>query len=47
MTDKKPRDLFWFWVVMAFVIVSAVWTTVLIIAKNNPNPAIEIESPAR
>lgn len=43
MTAKKPRDLFWFWVVMAFVVVIAVWTTVFILAKNNPNPPIEIE----
>jgi hypothetical protein len=42
MTDKKPRDLFWFWVVMAFVVVIAAWTTFIIIAKNNPNPSIEL-----
>ena len=42
MTDKKPRDLFWFWVVAAFAIVVAVWTTVFILAKNNPNPEIEL-----
>lgn len=42
MTERKPRDLFWFWVVAAFVVVTAVWVTVFMIAKNNPNPQIEL-----
>ena len=42
MSEKKPRDLFWFWVVMAFVIVIAGWTTFYIIAKSTPNPQIEL-----
>jgi len=42
MIDKKPRDLFWFWVVMAFVAVIAAWTTVYILAKNADNPRIEL-----
>ena len=42
MTEKKRRDLFWFWVATAFAVVIAAWTTLIIIAKNNPDPQIEI-----
>ena len=42
MTEKKPRDLFWFWVIAAFLMVIAAWTTIIIIASNNPNPQIEL-----
>ncbi len=42
MTEKKTRDLFWLWVVMAFVAVIAAWGTLFAIARDNPNPQIEV-----
>ena len=37
-------SLFWFWVVMAFAIVIAAWTTITIVSLKNPNPPVEMKT---
>lgn len=41
--SKKKPDRFWLWVVAAFLILIAAWTSFIIIAAKNPNPQIELE----
>lgn len=41
---KSSRSL-WLWVVLAFLVLIAAWTTLIVIAANNQPELVEIESP--
>ncbi len=43
-TGKTARSL-WIWVVLAFVVLIAAWTALIVIATENQPEIIEIETP--
>lgn len=40
----SPRSL-WIWVILAFLVLIAAWTTLIVIASSNQPEIIEINSP--
>jgi flagellar basal body-associated protein FliL len=44
-SGKKNGRLLWLWVILAFAVLIAAWSTLIVIAIRNQPEAIEIQRP--